>query len=169
MGHIASFNTIFRFVQLRYKKYFTHVTECSENVRPELIRNQWRSDAAEIRFLPSGHFDFESGVTAKSDEYKISFDSSCSRSLTSKLSPETQYLASILSNTFVKYICRNISCALGKWSLQSRWKSMVTNADKRKWRQIRISAGSAGQGETKEYGAHHVLLAWVERNGTHLT
>ena len=42
--------------------------------------------------------------------------------LTSKLSQETQYLASILSNTLViKCIFCNISCALGKWSLHSRW------------------------------------------------
>ena len=33
---------------------------------------------------------------------------------TSKLSQETQYLASILSNTVIKYICRNISYAPGK-------------------------------------------------------
>ena len=39
---------------------------------------------------------------------------------TPKLSQETQYLVSILSNTFLKCICRNISCALGKWSLHSR-------------------------------------------------
>ena len=41
--------------------------------------------------------------------------------LTSKLSQETQYLSSILWDTFVKCICRNASCALGKWGLPSRW------------------------------------------------
>ena len=40
---------------------------------------------------------------------------------TLKRSQETQYLASILSDTFVKCICRNISCALGKSSSHSRW------------------------------------------------
>ena len=45
---------------------------------------------------------------------------------TSKLSQETQYLASILSNTFVKCICPNISCALRKWSLHSRWNFIST-------------------------------------------
>ena len=39
----------------------------------------------------------------------------------SKLSQETQYLASIVSETLGKCICRNISCALGKRSLHSRW------------------------------------------------
>ena len=39
----------------------------------------------------------------------------------SKLSQETHYLASILAYTVVKCICHNISCALGKWSLHSRW------------------------------------------------
>ena len=53
----------------------------------------------------------------------------------------------MLSDTFVKRICRIISCALGKWSLHSRWNfldvhcvymAMATNADQWKWRQIRI-------------------------------
>ena len=37
-----------------------------------------------------------------------------------------QYVASILSNTFIKCICRSISCALGKWSLHSRWNFTST-------------------------------------------
>ena len=41
--------------------------------------------------------------------------------LTLKRSQETHYLASTLSDTFVKCICRSISCALGKWSFHSRW------------------------------------------------
>ena len=45
---------------------------------------------------------------------------------TSKLCQETQYLASILSNAFVKCICRNIRCALGKWSLHSWWNFFST-------------------------------------------
>ena len=45
---------------------------------------------------------------------------------TSKLSQETQYLASILSDTFVEYICRNIRCALGEWSLQLKVKFIST-------------------------------------------
>ena len=71
-------------------------------------------------FLPYGHLDFESTVTAQNDESKGSFHNSYSRLLNVKLSQETQCLASILSNAFVKWICRNISCALGKWSLPSR-------------------------------------------------
>ena len=55
-----------------------------------------------------------------------SFDSFSSRFLTSRLSQENQYLASILSNTFVTCICHNISCALGKWSLHSRWNFIST-------------------------------------------
>ena len=45
---------------------------------------------------------------------------------TSKLSQETRYLDSIISATFAECICRNISCALGKWSLHSRWNSIAT-------------------------------------------
>ena len=43
-----------------------------------------------------------------------------------KHSQESHYLASILSHTFVECICRNISCALGKWSLYSRWNFIST-------------------------------------------
>ena len=45
-------------------------------------------------------------------------------------------------------ICRNIGCALGKWSLHSRWNlsrlslSLHVHGDQLKWRQIRISAVS---------------------------
>ena len=44
----------------------------------------------------------------------------------SKRSQETQYLASLPSDRFVEGICRNISCALGKWSLHSRWNFIST-------------------------------------------
>ena len=71
-------------------------------------------------FLPCGHLDFESAVTAQRRN-QGSFDSSYSRSLNVKTQPRTEYLASILSDKFDKCICRNISCALGKWSLHSRW------------------------------------------------
>ena len=37
--------------------------------------------ARKYAFLPCGHFDFESAVTAQNDEFKGSFDSSYSRSL----------------------------------------------------------------------------------------
>ena len=57
------------------------------------------------------------------DEFKGSFDSS------SKLSQETQYLASILSDTFVKYIRRNISCVQGKQCLHSRWNFISTSTE----------------------------------------
>ena len=51
-----------------------------------------------------------------------SFDSSYERLLNIKTyCQETQYLASILSDTFIKCICHNTSCTLGKWSLHSRW------------------------------------------------
>ena len=43
-----------------------------------------------------------------------------------QLSRESQYLASILSDTFVKCICRDISRVLGKWSLHSRWNVIST-------------------------------------------
>ena len=71
-------------------------------------------------FLPCGHLDSESAVTAQNDECKAVFIARIHASKTSKLSRETHYLASILSDTFVKCICRNISCALGKWTLHSR-------------------------------------------------
>ena len=71
---------------------------------------------------------------------------------TSRLTQETLYLDSFLTVKSVKCICRNISCAQGKRSLHSSWNfisrlspgytTMTTNADQRKWRQIRISAVS---------------------------
>ena len=64
---------------------------------------------------------------------------------------------SAVTSILSQRICRNISCALGKWSLHSRWNfistftellvhvtaarrlsSMATNADQWKWRQIRF-------------------------------
>ena len=45
---------------------------------------------------------------------------------TSKLRQEAQYLASILPNTFVKCIRRNISCAPGKWCLHASWNFTST-------------------------------------------
>ena len=56
--------------------------------------------------------DIQSAVTAQHDESKCSFRSSYSR-LTSKLSQKTQYLASMLTDRFVKCLCRNISRAQG--------------------------------------------------------
>ena len=44
-------------------------------------------------------------------------------------SKETQYLASILSDTFVKRICRDKGCAPGKRSLQTRWNVTSTFTD----------------------------------------
>ena len=87
--------------------------------------------------LPCGNLDFESGVTAQNDEFKGSFHSSHPRLLN----------ASTLSDTFVKCICRNLSCAPGKWRLHSSrrsssrlslsYTSMATNADQW-WLQIRF-------------------------------
>ena len=69
-------------------------------------------------FLSCGYLDFESAVAARNDEFKGSFHSSyIDICRTSKLSQATQYLASMLSDTFIKCICRNISCALGKMEL----------------------------------------------------
>ena len=57
-------------------------------------------------------------VTGKYDEFRgMSRLHACS---TSKPSQETQYLASILSDTFVRCICRKISYAQGKGSLRTR-------------------------------------------------
>ena len=56
--------------------------------------------------------------------------------------------------SIVKCICCNMSCALGKWILHSRWDisplslsyaSMSTNADQWQWRQIRITTVSSGR------------------------
>ena len=63
--------------------------------------------------LPCGNLDFESAVTAQNDEFKGSFHSSHPRLLN----------ASTLSDTFVKCICRNLSCAPGKWRLHSSRRS----------------------------------------------
>ena len=82
-----------------------------------------------------------------------SFQSSYSRSLNVKTKPRSSILASIASDMFVKCICRNISCAQGKRSLDSRWTLIATSTelhghgDERwpmEWRQIRISAVSEG-------------------------
>ena len=66
----------------------------------------------------------------------------------SRLRQETQYLASILTDTFVKCIRCNISCAQeniaythGEILSDFHW-AMATNADQWKWRQRRIAAVS---------------------------
>ena len=120
-------------------------------------QNKWGSlpqrslGSFENTFLPCGHLDFESAVTAQNDEFKDSFHSSYSRLLNVETSPRTLYLASILSHTFVKYIRHKISCTQVKWSLHSRWifiaafTKLHVDGDEHwprqwKWRQIRISA-----------------------------
>ena len=89
-----------------------------------------RRTQRECTFSPCSLFDFESVVTAQNDEFKGSFESLYSHSLNATTySQETQYfIGSILSIidsiepiTFVKCIFGNISCALGKWCLHSRW------------------------------------------------
>ena len=72
-------------------------------------------------FLPCGQLDFESAVTEQNDEFKAVLIARIHARLTLKRSQETHYLASTLSDTFVKCICRSISCALGKWSFHSSW------------------------------------------------
>ena len=99
-----------------------------------------------------------SGYSTQHDEVECSFFffiagiHACS---TSKLRQETQYLASILADKFVKCIWRNISrthsrkteLALGVNSLSRGFhhelhRAMATNADQWKWHQRRISAVS---------------------------
>ena len=119
-------------------------------------------------FLLCGQQDLGSVVTAQNDEFKGSFHSLYLRLVTSKLSQETQSLASILSDTFVKCICRNISCALGKWSLQSRWNFISTftelhvHGDER-WptevTPIRISAVSHACGKNSP-GQNRLATKW---------
>ena len=73
--------------------------------RLKRLRQTPRKDA----FLPCGHLDFQSAVTAQNDEFNCSSYSSYSRLLISKRSQETQlYLASIITDNFAKYICRNV-------------------------------------------------------------
>ena len=71
-------------------------------------------------FLPCGHLDFELAVIAQNDEFKGDSIALLHGRQTSRLSPETQYLASILTDKLVKCICRNIDCAQGRQSLHSR-------------------------------------------------
>ena len=64
-------------------------------------------------------------------------------------SQETQYLALILTEKQVQSIYRNLNCGQGKRRLHWRWNvistfmAMATNADQRKWRQIRVSLPGA--------------------------
>ena len=51
------------------------------------------SDTVEMRFLPCGHFDLESAVTAQDDEFKGSFRSSFSRLLHVKTWPRNSILS----------------------------------------------------------------------------
>ena len=53
-------------------------------------RNRHRGNAP---FLPCGHLDFESAVTAQNDEFKVSFDSSSSRSLNAQTKPRNSTLS----------------------------------------------------------------------------
>ena len=113
------------------------------------------ADTAEIRFSAvRWQLDFESAVTAQNDKFKGSFQLVFTFVKRQNLAKKTRYLASILSDTFVKCNCRNMNCALGKWSLHSRWNFVSTftelhvHGDERwlmKWRQIRISAVSTWQ------------------------
>ena len=65
-----------------------------------------------------------------------------SSSARSKLDQEIRYFGSIPIHNLVRCIYRNLNCAQVKRSLHLRWNfisthmSTVTNADKRKWRQI---------------------------------
>ena len=87
------------------------------------------ADTAEIRFFAVRSPPlWVSGYCTKWRIQVSSFHSSYSRLLNVKTAPKTQYLASILSDTFVKCIYHNISCALGKWSLHSRWNFISTFA-----------------------------------------
>ena len=68
-----------------------------------------KNDTAEIRILPCAHLDFESAVTAQNDEFKTVFNLLVfTLDKRKKLSQESQYLASILSDNFITFFCRNI-------------------------------------------------------------
>ena len=89
-----------------------------------------------LRFSAARKPQFSVCGSAQNDKFEGYFHSSSSRSLSVK----THYLASILTDTFVEGICRNVSCAQGKRSLHSRWNfHRVTRPWQGKWRQIRIS------------------------------
>ena len=74
-------------------------------------------DTAEIGFFAERSPRF--WVSGYCTKWRIqdSFYTTNSRSITPKSSQETEYLASILSDTFVESICHDIGCALGKWIL----------------------------------------------------
>ena len=57
----------------------------------------------EYAFSPSDHFDLESAITAQNDEFKAVLIARFHVRQTSKLSIETLYLASILTDKSVRY------------------------------------------------------------------
>ena len=71
----------------------------------------------------------------------------------SRICKETQYLAVVLTDKFVKCVCRNLRVTQGKQSFHLRQNcfsiftefivAMATNAEQQKWRQIRISSVSS--------------------------
>ena len=77
---------------------------------PATRQNSVQCDTAEYAFLSYGQVDFESAVTVQNDEFKAIFHTSYSHLLTSELSQETQYLASILSTTFAQCIAPHKLC-----------------------------------------------------------
>ena len=103
-------------------------------------------------FLPCGHLDFESAVTKQSDEFKLTFDSSSSCSLNVKTWPrnailclDTYWYVGSMHLPQHKLCTRKTELALEvKFRLDVHWVYMATatNADQRKWRQLRNSAVS---------------------------
>ena len=76
-------------------------------------------------FQLCGHLDIESAVATWIGDYKPGSCDSPS-SLSWGLCQETQYLASIIPDKLLQYICCNLNCAQTRPSLHSRWNFSST-------------------------------------------
>ena len=100
-------------------------------------------------FLPGGHLDFESAVTAQTDKFKWCSHGSFSR-LTSRLSQEIQYLASTFTDTLAYCTYRNISCAQEKRSfLISTFMSIPGRGAERWSKKVTSNTSSRSDGQTR--------------------
>ena len=87
-----------------------------------MLKKKTLFETSEIRFgfaVRSPRF-WISGYCTKWRNSRVLFIARIRVPWTPRRSQETHYLSLILPDTFVKCICRNISCAQGKWSLHSR-------------------------------------------------
>ena len=101
---------------------------CVLQVRVFLTDTAWIPHFSSVR----SHLEFESEVTAQNDEVKA------------VVIDRLHVVASIRSAKFIHCICRNIICAQGKQSLDSRWNSILTFT-RLSWSAMVLSYFSADQ------------------------